>query len=365
MSFLYDQQKIHQNKLERFRESFVILTQDGQYPPERQNRLYQATIQAGLDWNEARQFVRPDAAAFFQRHMTAVLAQGDLTPEAINELNRLRRRLGLDATATADLSRSSHRGAALSARPAIPTPAPSVSNKPSVWSDLKMILAGIILTPIIWFGLLLLTPPVLALLGMWISSAIISKLIPFISFLEFFLAIFFTVRLLRRWRRPTSAQAPASLPQQQGLPLPLNQFAPHPQHHAPRMLVSGSSLERSVWHLSGTQFEYWVGDRLVELGWQDVQVTGGPGDRGVDIRGNYHGKRCVVQCKHHPGRPVPPQDVRELVGTRNIQRAQRAYLITSGRFGHQCFREIYRRPVELWDLETLATHLNNRQVTAA
>ena len=92
---------------------------------------------------------------------------------------------------------------------------------------------------------------------------------------------------------------------------------------------------------------------------------GGRGDRGVDIRGVYQGKKCIVQCKHYQGRLVPPNEVRALVGTRNIQRVQRAYLISSGIFGYQCFQEVSNKPVELWDLETLATHLNNQMVSVA
>jgi hypothetical protein len=379
MSF-YDQQKAHQQKLERFRQSFLLLTQDGQYPPERQNRLYQATIQAGLDWNEARQFGRPDATAFFQRHLTTLLSQGDLPPDAIDELNRLRRRLGLDATVTANLSRSSP-----PSRPTPPAKPSAPATQPTAWSDLKMIITGVILIPIIWVGLVFLTMFCFALMSMLIGTAIMSKLIPIVSLLEFFLAIFFTVRILRRWRRPTIIRPPVDLqPQQEAVqppvyqyhqvvpspvysspapaPLPLTPSAPHTM---PRLLVNGVSLANSVQNLSSAEFEHWVKDRLVELGWQQARVMGGRGDRGVDIRGIYQGKKCIVQCKHYKGRLVPPNEVRALVGTRNIQRAQRAYLITSGKFGYQCFHESDRKPVELGDLETLATHLNNQIVSVA
>ena len=148
-------------------------------------------------------------------------------------------------------------------------------------------------------------------------------------------------------------------------PLPLNQFAPHTHHHTPHTPLNGPVLSSNVQNLSGAEFEHWVKDRLIELGWQQARVMGGRGDRGVDIRGVYQGKKCIVQCKHYQGRLVPPNEVRALVGTRNIQRAQRAYLISSGIFGYQCFQEVSNKPVELWDLETLATHLNNQMVSVA
>jgi len=357
MSFLYDQQKVHQQKLERFRQSFLILTQDGQYPPERQSRLYQATIDAGLDWNEARRFVRQEAEQLFDLNRNTLLSQGPISPEAMAELNRLRRRLHLDAVVTVSIPQTP---------PVIPKPAPGLrtSTAPTFWSDLKMIVGVILLTPIIWISLGFLTLFGFAFLSMFIGPDISSKVAPPVVMLEFFPTIFLAVRAMRRWRRPThysqrrSPRPPVYTPP----PLPINQYAPHV--HQPRSLLSGSALASSVQHLSGPEFEHWVKDRLEEMGWQQLRVMGGRGDRGVDIRGVYHGKKCIVQCKHYRGRLVPPGEVRALVGTRNIQRAQRAYLVTSGKFGYQCFHEVNNKPVELWDLETLATHLNNQTMMA-
>ncbi len=414
MSLLYDQQKIHQQKLDRFRQSFLLLIQDGQYPPERQHRLYQSTIQAGLDWNEARKYVRRDAEQFFQRYVTAVLAQGPITHEVAAELNRLRRRLNLDASVTENLSVSAPAPALAAKRlpplpahmPPTPAPVSAPTPTPSVWSDMKMMIGVVILTPIIWLGLVFLTAFGLIFLSLFVN---LTGLLPLASFLDLFVAIFLAVRVMRRWSRPVPQRStyssaarpparPAPLPQpmpaqpapyyppqpmsaqpapyyppqpmaapyqpQPYTPLPLNQYAPQRQRQ-PRPVLSGAGLAQSVQHLSGAEFEHWVKDRLADLGWQQLRVMGGRADRGVDIRGIYNGKKCIVQCKHYRGRMVPPNEVRALVGTRNIQRAQRAYLITSGQFGYQCFQEAHKKPVELWDLETLATHLNNQAVPMA
>lgn len=371
MSFLYDQEKIRQQKLERFRESFLIVTQDGQYPPERQLRLYQATIQAGLDWNEARRFIRLEATAFFQRYLTTLLAQGALTTESVAELNRLRRRLALDESVTGNLVPS--QSVPTDKHQPTSTPAIPLSTRVSrFWSAFKLISAIIVTVPVIWFGLSFLTSFLLYLLVLFTGADFLAWFLPVASIFNFFLAIFFTVWLVRRQRRRTTAR-PMALQQPRSVsdnlpsspaPLPLAQYAPA-FRATPHLMVTGQSLFASVRQLSGKEFEHWVGDRLTEMGWQQVRVMGGRADRGVDIRGVYQGKRCIVQCKHYPGRVVPPNEVRALVGTRNIQRAQRAYLITSGQFGYQCFHEVYRKPVELWDLETLATHLNNSYVSAA
>jgi hypothetical protein len=82
-------------KLERFRRSFQILTADGRYPPERQNRLFQACKKAGLDWNEARQFVIPESLAFMHDMINRVVSDRQITGQEIANLRQLQRRLGL------------------------------------------------------------------------------------------------------------------------------------------------------------------------------------------------------------------------------------------------------------------------------
>jgi hypothetical protein len=87
--------KAHRKKLEKCRESFRILVADGQYPPDRQQRLFQACQSAGIDWNEARQFIQPEAEAFYERVVARFSPAEMLVPATIEELQRLRRRLGL------------------------------------------------------------------------------------------------------------------------------------------------------------------------------------------------------------------------------------------------------------------------------
>lgn len=366
--FLYDQNAIRQQKLDRFRQSFLLLTQDGYYPPERQSRLYQATIQAGIDWDDARRFIRPDAEAFFQRHMTNLLAQGQLTPDAVAELNRLRRRLGIDATATAELTQRA------------PQPAPQASLQParqpfSIRTILKYLVIMPILAALIWFMLFIATAIIGAILSFALPRELVGLVGGLFMLISMPIAIFISIAILRR--KPSNSATQAQHHQSYQRPAPPRaasggSYAPLPitgppaqrrSLHAPA--YSARDLALIVSQQTPTQFEHWVAERLTELGWQQVRVMGGRGDRGVDIRGTYQGKRCIVQCKHYPNKLIPPNEVRALIGTRNIQRAQRAYLVTSGRFGDQCFKEIHRKPIELWDLESLATHLNNQVVAAA
>lgn len=87
--------KATRRKLEKFRESFRILTADGTYPPDRQSRLFQAAQTAGLNWDEARQYIQADAEVFYSQVASHLTPAQMVDPTHLEELHRLRRRLGL------------------------------------------------------------------------------------------------------------------------------------------------------------------------------------------------------------------------------------------------------------------------------
>lgn len=95
MRFLFDPLKEREQKLERFRQSFRILTSDGQYPPERQQRLFQACQKVGLDWDEARQHIRSDALHFLAREVDRIIADSIITAEEVAAIRRLQKRLAI------------------------------------------------------------------------------------------------------------------------------------------------------------------------------------------------------------------------------------------------------------------------------
>ncbi|MFZ4814780.1 MAG: restriction endonuclease [Phototrophicaceae bacterium] len=83
-------------------------------------------------------------------------------------------------------------------------------------------------------------------------------------------------------------------------------------------------------------------------------VTGGSGDGGVDITlqdqdGSLY---AVVQCKNYQG-VVPPLYIRELATVRQQQKAQRAYLVTSGTFSEATRREAAQLKIYLIDSKKL------------
>lgn len=115
----------------------------------------------------------------------------------------------------------------------------------------------------------------------------------------------------------------------------------------------GRLLRAEMQSLSPDAFEERVRLLLADLGWSKLARRGGSGDRGVDLVGEYQGQRYIVQCKRY-AKSVPPAHVRDLVGARVIQGADRALLVTTGAFTAQGYAEAKGQPVELWDGTMLA-----------
>lgn len=113
--------------------------------------------------------------------------------------------------------------------------------------------------------------------------------------------------------------------------------------------------------LSPSDFERRIQYLLQDLGWESVERVGGSGDGGVDLRGVYRGQRCIVQCKRYRDR-VEPKYIRDLEGARHHEHADRAFLITTGRFTDQGREWVHGKPIELWDGAVLATKFYEQQV---
>ncbi len=105
-------------------------------------------------------------------------------------------------------------------------------------------------------------------------------------------------------------------------------------------------------NLSPPDFERRIQYLLQDLGWEDVERVGGSGDNGVDVRGFYCGEFCIVQCKRYSG-SVASKDIRELEGARSHAQADRAFLITTGRFTKQGHEFARGKPIDLWDRDLL------------
>lgn len=122
--------------------------------------------------------------------------------------------------------------------------------------------------------------------------------------------------------------------------------------HAELAGVSGQHLEE-LRRLSPAAFERWVGARFQERGYQ-VQLTGTHGtggDHGIDLVVSKSDERAVVQCKNSQsvGEPV----LHALLGVMHHAKADKAYLVTTGRLTGPAWQWVRGKPIEVWDARVI------------
>lgn len=123
----------------------------------------------------------------------------------------------------------------------------------------------------------------------------------------------------------------------------------------------GEALLAILKKLPPAGFEKLCKRLLTELGFHDVNITGGSGDQGVDGTGvikvnEVVGFNIIFQCKRYK-ESVSPHHVRDFRGTMQ-GRADKGIIITTGRFTIDAKREAIRDgvpPIELIDGEKLVS----------
>ncbi len=126
-------------------------------------------------------------------------------------------------------------------------------------------------------------------------------------------------------------------------------------------IVTRSSESRM---LSPSEFEMLVADLFERLSFQNVMITGGAGDKGVDIEasrveeGSGKLSRIIVQCAHQSMiNRVMPTQVRDFAHTIEREKKNdvcRGYFVTSSYFSPECFdKENCGDDMELIDRDQL------------
>lgn len=108
-----------------------------------------------------------------------------------------------------------------------------------------------------------------------------------------------------------------------------------------RMVESILKRPCNLLHLRPDYFEKFIGQVARKMGYETVNVTGKPGDGGVDINairyqpgfGRTEVEPWVIQCKRYdPASRVSPSAVQELIDVRRSRRAAKALLITTSSY---------------------------------
>ena len=105
--------------------------------------------------------------------------------------------------------------------------------------------------------------------------------------------------------------------------------------------------------MTGHMFEQWCASLLRDNGFQNVTVTPGSGDQGVDIIGYMNGQKIAFQCKrasHNLGN----KPIQEVNTGRTIYGCYRAVVMTNSYFTKGAIEAANAVHVELWDRDRLA-----------
>lgn len=129
-----------------------------------------------------------------------------------------------------------------------------------------------------------------------------------------------------------------------GMPISIERFEN-------RMKASGKiALEYD--YMEGHDFEYFCADVLRKNGFENVEVTQGSGDHGIDILSEKYGITYAIQCKRYD-KPVGNDAVQQAVAGKGIYKKDIAVVLTNNRFTAQAIEEANALGVKLWDRDKL------------
>jgi restriction system protein len=101
--------------------------------------------------------------------------------------------------------------------------------------------------------------------------------------------------------------------------------------------------------MSWQEFEQLAGETFRRLGYQVRETGGGGADGGSDLILSKKDRRIVVQCKHYKRRSVGVPIVREIVGVAIHEKAQGAFVVTTGSFTKAAQTYALGKPLTLID----------------
>ena len=100
--------------------------------------------------------------------------------------------------------------------------------------------------------------------------------------------------------------------------------------------------------MEGHEFEYYCAELLKKCGFQEVQVTRGSGDYGIDILAEKDGVTYAIQCKCYNG-PVGVKAVQEAYAGRDYYDRMVGAVLTNQYFTQPALDAARKLKILLWD----------------
>lgn len=118
------------------------------------------------------------------------------------------------------------------------------------------------------------------------------------------------------------------------------------------------SVEKVFDNMDGHSFEYYCADILSKNGFQNVKVTQGSGDQGIDILAEKDGIKYGIQCKCYSS-DIGNKAVQEAFAGKTYYGCHVAVVLTNRHFTRSAKQLSETNNVLLWDREKLESFIQN------
>lgn len=113
--------------------------------------------------------------------------------------------------------------------------------------------------------------------------------------------------------------------------------------------------------MEGHDFEYWCADLLKKSGFENVEVTPGSGDQGVDVLAEKGGIKYAIQCKCYAS-DLGNAPVQEVNAGKAIYHCHIGAVMTNRHFTAGAKEAAEATGTLLWDRDSIAKMLKNEKV---
>lgn len=121
-------------------------------------------------------------------------------------------------------------------------------------------------------------------------------------------------------------------------------------------IISETSKEYFVENMDGHDFEYYCAEILKKKGFDNIEVTQGSGDQGVDIIATQNGIKYAVQCKRYKGN-VGNDAVQQVYAGAKFYKCHVPIIMTNSKFTSSAKLLAEETGVVLWDGDCLSEYL--------
>lgn len=113
--------------------------------------------------------------------------------------------------------------------------------------------------------------------------------------------------------------------------------------------------------MDGHDFEFFCADLLRRRGFEEVEVTRGSGDYGIDILAEKEGVTYAIQCKRYAG-PVGVKAIQEAYAGRDYYDRMVGAVLTNQYFTTPAVEAAKKLKILLWDGGYLESMMEEEQV---